>query len=137
MHVDKVYRTREKPGNGVRKRKYVYPDRHWEGLPVLAGIDKKILRAKRKQEQRDESIRQAIEGVFLVSKRRYGLDCGYEKLKITSETTIMVNMLVMNVEKILKDLYAMILSWLQLKKYRYKPVFMGWKYSINDFFRKP
>ena len=119
--MDKIYRTRE--------------NRHWceekkirlSGPPLgrpasTAGIDKKILRAKRKQEQQDESIRQAIEGAFGVSKRRYGLDCIFEKLKITSETTIMVNMLVMNIEKIMKDLYALILSWLQLIKYRKKPV---------------
>lgn len=74
------------------------------------GIDKKILRAKRKQERRDESIRHAIEGAFGVGKRRYGLECVYEKIKITSETTIMVNMLVMNMEKILKDLYALFLT---------------------------
>ena len=106
---------------GVKKRKSGYPGRHWEGLRVQQGIDKKILRAKRKQERQDESIRQAIEGAFGVSKRRYGLDCIFEKLKITSETTIMVNMLVMNIEKIMKDLYALILSWLQIQEYRRKP----------------
>ena len=124
VHVDKVYRTRENR-EWCEEKKIRLSGPPLGRPPSTAGIDKKILRAKRKQEQRDESIRQAIEGVFLVSKRRYGLDCGYEKLKITSETTIMVNMLVMNVEKILKDLYAMILSWLQLKKYRCKPVFMA------------
>ena len=90
--------------------------------PSIEGIDKKILRAKRKHERRDESLRQAIEGSFGVSKRRYGLDWVYENLKITSETTIMVNVLVMNVEKILNDLYEFLLSRLKMQEYRRKPV---------------
>ena len=109
VHVDKIYRTRE--NRQWCEEKKIRLSGPPLGRPAsTTGIDKKILRAKRKQERYDESIRQAIEGAFGVSKRRYGLDCVYEKLKITSETTIMVNMLVMNVEKIMKDLYALILS---------------------------
>jgi transposase, IS5 family len=107
VHVDKIYRTREnRAWCEERKIRISGPPL---GRPAsTAGIDKRILRSKRKQERRDEGIRQAIEGAFGVGKRRYGLDRVYEKLRITSEATIMVNMLVMNMEKILKDLYALI-----------------------------
>ncbi|WP_319416045.1 transposase [Marispirochaeta aestuarii] len=81
-----------------------------------AGIDKKLLISKRKQEGRDESIRQAIEGALGVGKMRYGLDCVYEKLRITSETTLVVNMLVMNMEMILKDLYVLFLNAFQTSR---------------------
>jgi hypothetical protein len=109
VHVDKIYRTRE--NRAWCEERSIRLSGPPLGRPVnTAGIDKKILRAKRKQERRDESIRQAIEGAFGVGKRRYGMDCVYEKLRITSETTIMMNMLVMNMEKILKDLYALFLA---------------------------
>ena len=112
VHADTIYRTRE--NREWCKEHHIRLSGPPLGRPVsTAGIEKKLLRARRKQERRDESIRQAIEGTFGVGKRRYGLDCIYEKLRLTSEATIMVNMLVMNMEKILKDLYARILSWLQ------------------------
>lgn len=59
----------------------------------------------RKIERMDESIRQAIEGGFGRLKRKMTLANVYEKLKITSETTIMVCVLLANCEKIPRGLF--------------------------------
>ena len=53
----------------------------------------------------DEGIRQPIERAFGRLKCKETLANVYEKLKITSETTIMVCVLLANCEKILRDLF--------------------------------
>ena len=58
--------------------------------------NKKVLREQRALERRDESTRIAVEGKFGEAKRRYTLDRIGTKLKETSETSIMMVLLVMN-----------------------------------------
>ncbi len=60
----------------------------------------------KKQEQIDSAMRNAIEGSFGIGKRRYGLDKIMTKLRETSETSISLIILVMNLEKMLRDLFS-------------------------------
>jgi hypothetical protein len=60
----------------------------------------------KKLSRQDELDRIAIEGKFGVGKRRYGLDLIKEKLKETSETTIMINLIVMNLARGYRDLFV-------------------------------
>jgi hypothetical protein len=92
---DKIYRTRENlqycQEYGIRLLgpKLGRPFKEIEK-------NKKILRERRKIEREDESTRIAVEGKFGEAKRRYTLDCIGTKLKETSETSIMMVFLVMN-----------------------------------------
>ncbi len=67
----------------------------------------------KKIQRNDEGIRQAVEGCFGRLKRKYSLANVYEKLRVTSETTIMVCMLLANCDKILRDLLLRFLRNLQ------------------------
>lgn len=117
VHADKIYRTRE-------NRKYcdergIRLSGPHLGRP-LAQTDenKERLRMMRKIERRDESIRQAIEGAFGRLKRNKTLANVYEKLKITSETTILVCVLLANCEKILRDLFMRFLLFCKILLYK-------------------
>ena len=89
VHVDKIYRTRE--------------NRAWckqRGIrisgPPLGRPPATVSPEKKKQAQDDEKIRNAIEGKFGISKRRYGLNRVMAKLAQTSQTAIAITFLVMN-----------------------------------------
>lgn len=62
--------------------------------------------ADRKIERSDNSMRNAIEGSFGTAKRRYGLNRIMTKLRQTSETSIALIVLVMNLEKVLRDIFV-------------------------------
>lgn len=103
VHADKIYRTRDNrawcTARGIRL----------SGMPPgrpLASTEenKALLRKLRRQLRRDDAIRQEVESVFGVGKRRYGMGLIKEKTKITSEVTINVCVLVMNLEKILRGI---------------------------------
>ncbi len=103
VHVDKIYRTRENrefcKKHGIRL----------SGPPLgrpprNADVNREI----KKQVFQDEVDRNAIEGKFGQGKRRFGLGRIMCKLASTSETTILVTFLVMNLERWLK----VILFWL-------------------------
>jgi IS5 family transposase len=93
--ADKIYRTRENlqycQEYGIRLSgpKLGRPFKDVEK-------NKKKLREQRTIERYDESTRIAVEGKFGEAKRRYTLDRIGTKLKETSETTIMMVFLVMN-----------------------------------------
>jgi hypothetical protein len=61
-----------------------------------SGKNKERIRAQRRIEREDESTRIAVEGKFGEAKRRYTLDRIGTKLKETSESSIMMVFLVMN-----------------------------------------
>jgi hypothetical protein len=61
-----------------------------------SGKNKGRIREQKRIEREDESSRIAVEGKFGEAKRRYTLDCIGTKLKETSETSIMMVFLVMN-----------------------------------------
>lgn len=113
VHVDQIYRTRE--------------NRNWckeRGIrmsgPRLGRPPKNISLTEKKQAQIDEKIRNGIEGgestaafppecnsggvggKFGQGKRRFGLNLITTKLPNTSETTIALTFLVMNLNKLLK-----------------------------------
>lgn len=110
-HADQLYRTR-------KNRKYCH-DRGIRlsgprlGRPPKETEENKEYLARLKQQQRqDECDRQAVEGKFGQGKRRFRLDHIMTKLAVTSETTIMMAFIIMNIEKILKDLlFGLFLSW--------------------------
>jgi hypothetical protein len=63
-------------------------------------------------EKEPGSMRNAIEGGFGTAKRRYGMNRIMALLQETSETSISLVILVMNLEKILKCFFVRILYWL-------------------------
>jgi len=93
--ADKIYRTRENlqycQEYGIRLSgpKLGRPFKNIEK-------NKARIHEQRKIEREDESMRIAVEGKFGEGKRRYTLDCIGTKLKETSETSIMMVFLVMN-----------------------------------------
>jgi hypothetical protein len=101
VHVDKIYRTRE-------NRSYCTSHGIRLSGPALGRPPKDPgeYRALMKQAKEDEIARIPIEGKFGNGKRRYGLSLLKTKLRVTSETAIAFTFLVMNMEKILRDLFV-------------------------------
>ena len=96
--ADKIYRNR---GNLVFCR-----DNHIRlsgprlGRPLR---DPSRFRAQKNIERDDESCRVAVEGKFGEAKRTYTLDRVCTRLKETSETTIMLVIIVMNLMRMTRD----------------------------------
>lgn len=67
---------------------------------------------KTRKYREDSSMRNAIESGFGTAKRRYGMNRIMNRLQETSETSISLVILVMNLEKILRDIFVQILYWL-------------------------
>ena len=109
VHADRIYRTRENrrwcEERGIRLSGPPL------GRPREIDVGVVTRRKRRRQEKDDERIRQTIESCFGVGKRTYSLACVYEKLRVTSETTIMINMMLMNLEKILKRSFRQLFLW--------------------------
>ncbi|AEJ18958.1 IS5 family transposase [Gracilinema caldarium] len=117
VHADKIYRTRANraycEARGIRLSGPPL------GRPIKETLEnKKIVRQLRKIQRLDEAIRQAIEGGFGYMKRKFGLGTIYEKLRETSETAIMVCVLLTNCEKILRDLFMRFLFLLGFKPHK-------------------
>jgi len=68
----------------------------------------------------DSSMRNAIEGSFGIGKRRYGLNMIMSRCKETSETSISLIILVLNLEKRLRDIFVLILRiYILRSRWRY------------------
>ena len=89
VHVDKIYRTRENR-NWCKERGI-----RISGLP-LGRPPKNVDKNVKKQEKEDAKTRNAIEGKFGQGKRRFTLNRVMTKLAETSETSIAITFLVMN-----------------------------------------
>ena len=63
---------------------------------------KNVSKSTKKQAQDDERFRNAIEGKFDQAKRRYGLNCIMTKLSETSETSIAITFLIINLSTLLR-----------------------------------
>jgi IS5 family transposase len=114
IHADKIYRTRDNL-RWCQKRNI-----RLSGPPLGRRPSEESERAILRQQQRiDEKIRIDIEGRFGTAKRRYSLDRIMTKLRRTSETTIAMIFLVMNLDKILRDLLLSFIKWL-LSRYSYR-----------------
>ena len=118
VHADRIYRTRENRAfcqdRGIRI----------SGPPLgRPPKDREQYRDNLKQALADERDRIAIEGAFGVGKRRYGLGRIKAKLQETSETSISLTVLVMNLEKSLRVLLLSIFRFLQKGCFFFKIVF--------------
>ncbi len=103
VHVDRIYRTRE--------------NRAWckeRGIrisgPPLVRPPKNVSKENKKQALDDERVRNAIEGKFGQAKRRYRLNCIMAKLPETSETSIAITFLVINLSTLLRQVNCLFLS---------------------------
>lgn len=103
VHADKIYRTRDNrrycKKHGIRI----------SGPPLgrpkqLTELNKKELKAIKRQQRQDEIDRISVEGKFGQGKRRFTLARIMAKLAETSEAVIMVSFIVMNLEKILSSI---------------------------------
>jgi hypothetical protein len=111
VHADKIYRTRDNLEYCKERNIRLSGPKLGRQL-MRTEENKKRLRLLRKIEKMDEGIRQAIEGGFGRLKRKMTLANVYEKLKVTSETTIMLCILLANTDKILRDLFMRLLRLL-------------------------
>jgi IS5 family transposase len=104
VHADRIYRSRDN---------LKYCTRHGIRLsgPKLGRPKRVVDPAERKQMRADELERNAVEGKFGQGKRRYGLGLIRAKLAETSGSMIGMAILVMNLEKLLREVF-----WLLWKK---------------------
>ncbi len=110
VHVDKIYRNRKNlkfcKEQGIRI----------SGPPLgRPKNDQGVAKKEQKQRKQDELDRIPVEGKFGNGKRRYGMDRIMAKLPDTSESTIGTIILVMNLEKILRDFLLPKMLWLLRK----------------------
>ncbi len=103
VHVDRIYRTRD--------------NRAWckeRGIrisgPPLGRPTKNVSQEQKKQAQDDEGFRNAIEGKFGQAKRRFSLNLVMTKLPETSETSIAITFLVINLSQLLRQFLGLFLS---------------------------
>jgi hypothetical protein len=99
VHVDRIYRTRSNRAfckeRGIRI-----------SGPPLGRPPANVSDEKKKQAKQDETVRNAIEGKFGVSKRKFNLNRVMAKLPHTSQTAIAMTFLVMNLSTLLRQVFA-------------------------------
>jgi IS5 family transposase len=100
VHADKIYQNRE--NNKFCKNLGIRLSGPKLGRPSK---DQKENKEAIKQIRQDEKDRIPVEGKFGNGKRKYGLDRIMAKRADTSKTVIGVTILVMNLEKIMRDLF--------------------------------
>jgi hypothetical protein len=113
VHVDQIYRTRENrkfcKKHGIRL----------SGSPLGRPSEEAALRKEQKKLQRqDELDRNAVEGKFGQGKRRFSLGRIMTKLAHTSQVSILVSFIVMNLEKILSGILSFglfVWHWLSVR----------------------
>jgi hypothetical protein len=76
--------------------------------------DPELVAAEKQQFIDDQRQRNAVEGKIGQGKRRFGLGLIREKLPATQGSTIALNVLVMNLEKLLELLFVFFAYWFQL-----------------------
>lgn len=76
--------------------------------------DAELVAAEKRQFINDQRQRNAVEGKIGQGKRRYGLGLIREKLSVTQGSIIAMNILVMNLEKLLELLFVLFAFWLYL-----------------------
>lgn len=74
--------------------------------------DQKLYSKQKQQEKSEAGERNAVEGKFGEAQRHYSLNRIMTRLKNTSEVSIHMTFLVMNLQKRLRDLHLLILHWL-------------------------
>ena len=116
VHADKIYRTRE-------NRRYCKDKGIRLSGPPLGrpNADSELLKEQKKLQRQDEIDRIAVEGKFGQGKRRFSLARVMMKLAQTSEVSIMITFIVMNLEKILTGVLSFLLfvwRWLSARLQR-------------------
>jgi len=110
VHVDKIYRTKD---NRRFCKKHCI---RLSGPPLgRPPVDANALKEQKKLQHQDEVDRIAVEGKFGQGKRRFSLARIMTKLAQTSEVSIMIAFMVMNLEKILTGILSFLFFvWCQL-----------------------
>ena len=107
--ADKIYRT--------RANRAFCQQRHAIRLrgPRLGRPknDPELVVAEKQQFLDDQRQRNAVEGKIGQGKRRFGLGLIREKLVATQSSTIAMNVLVMNLQKLLELIFVLFPYWLQ------------------------
>jgi transposase, IS5 family len=108
--ADKIYRTRDNrdfcKSKGIRL-----------SGPKLGRPSEEEKKEAKIQEYQDSCERNEVEGKFGKGKRKYTLDCIMAKLRETSESVIILNLLVMNLDKRLRLLLCNFLRRLEFQIY--------------------
>lgn len=114
VHGDKIYQNRT-------NRKYCKENNIRMSGPQLGRPtkEKEELREKKKITKQDEKDRIPVEGKFGNAKRKYGLNRIMAKRADTSETTIAIIILVLNLERILSG-FLLVFLILQIIRSYYK-----------------
>ena len=102
VHVDRIYRNRS--NRAFCKEKGI----RISG-PPLGRPPAQVSLQKKKQALEDEKIRNAIEGKFGISKRRFSMNRVMAKLPHTSQTAIAITFLVMNLSTLLRQVFCLFL----------------------------
>ncbi len=97
--ADKIYRTKDNrdycKSRGIRL-----------SGPKLGRTSEDEKKEAKKQAYPDSRERNEVEGKFGTGKRKFTMDCIMAKLKETSESAILLNLLVLNLEKRLRLLFC-------------------------------
>ena len=101
VHVDQIYRTRE--NRKFCKKQGIRLSGPPLGRPTE---DTALLKEQKKLQRQDELDRNAVEGKFGQGKRRFSLGRIMTKLAQTSEVSILISFIVMNLEKILTGILS-------------------------------
>ena len=109
VHVDRIYRTRD-------NRAWCKERNIRISGPPLGRPPKNVSQEQKKQAFDDERFRNAIEGKFGQAKRRFSLNLVMTKLPETSETSIAITFLVVNLSKLLRQYFRLFLSFLILTR---------------------
>jgi IS5 family transposase len=107
--ADQIYRTRS--NRAFCQRHGIRLSGPRLGRPK---IDPEMVAAEKQQFIDDQRQRNAVEGKIGQGKRRFGLGLIREKLSTTQGSTIALNVLVMNLEKLLELLFVFFAALLRL-----------------------
>ena len=106
VHVDKIYRSQS-------NRKWCKERGIRLSGPPLGRPPKNISKETKIQAKIDENIRNRIEAKFGQAKRRYTLNLVMSKLPQTSETSIAITFLVMNLSAVLRQIICLFCPYLK------------------------
>jgi hypothetical protein len=109
IYADQVYRTRS--NRAFCQRHGIRLSGPRLGQPKH---DPELVAAEKQQFIDDQRRRSAVEGKIGQGKRRFGLGLIREKFPGTQDSSIAMNVLVMNLQKLLKLLFVLFAHWLQL-----------------------
>ncbi len=112
VHADRIYRTRENLGY-CRENNIRLSGPRLGRPPKPTAENKARLKLESALARQDEVDRIPIEGKFGEGKRRYRLGLVMTKLACTSETSIAMSFLVMNLEKWLRAIFLRLIFWRQ------------------------